>query len=171
MKLNSLLIVNALVFAPAAFADGDSSSDAAAGFVQNLDASEGLMVVVPINDKDEELVSAAETRIVKEGFSIEGDFATAFNAAEPVDTDAAVTDVDVNSDSATSGWYYGNTTYRNHRYYRSTNVWCPTYYYRTYTPSYYHRGYRYSYHRPVYRTYPGRGQHHGYRYYYYGRGW
>ena len=169
MKLSSILIANALVFAPVAFADGDSSSDAAAGFVQTLDASEGLMVLVPVNDKGEELVSAAETRIVKEGFSIDGDFQTAFTESEVVNTDAGVTDVDVNADSATSGWYYGSS-YRNHRYYRTNNVWCPTYY-NSYSPSYYYQGYRYSYQRPVYRSYPGRGQYYGYRYYYYGRGW
>ena len=93
MKLSSFLIASAIVFAPAAFADGDSSSDAAAGFVQTLDASEGLMVLVPVNDKDEELVSAAETRIVREGFSIDSDFETAFSESLPVDTDAAVTDI------------------------------------------------------------------------------
>ena len=169
MKLSSLLIANALVFAPAAFADGDSSSDAGAGFVQALDASEGLMVLVPVNDKGEELVSAAETRLIKKGFSIDGDFATSFVQSELVNTDAGVTDVDVNADSATTGWYYGSS-YRNHQYYRTTNVWCPTYY-QSYTPNYYHQGYRYSYQRPVYRNYPGHGQYHGYRYYYYSRGW
>jgi hypothetical protein len=169
MKLSLILIANALVFTPAAFAEGDSSSDAAAGFIQTLDASEGLMVLVPVNDQGDELVSAAETRIVKEGFSLSGDFATSFNEAEDVNTDAGLSDLDVNADSATSGWYYGNS-YGNHRYNRTNNVWC-TNYYNSYSPSYYYRGYRYGYQHPVYRSFPGRDGYHNYRYYYYQRAW
>jgi hypothetical protein len=173
MILRGLLLATALVAHPA-FADGDSSSDAADGFVQSLSETEGLIVQVPVNAAGEELVAEAVTRIAKTPLTSTSDFATAFNASATVDTDRAVSDLDVSSDSSTSGWYYGGSTYSRHTYYRTTRTWCSDYY-RTYRPTYYSRGYSYSYRQPVYRTYVGHrshyGQYYGTRYYYYGRGW
>lgn len=172
MILKGLLLATALIAHPA-FADGDSSSDAADGFVQSLSETEGLIIQVPVNAAGEELVAEAQSRLTKSSLNTTSDFATAFDAAAPVDTDTAVSDTDVTADSSTSGWYYSGSSYSRHAYYRSSRTWCPDYY-RTYRPTYYSRGYSYSYHRPVYRTYIGHRSHSGYygvRYYYYGRGW
>lgn len=174
MKLRGLLLATTMVIAPGAFADGDSSSDAGAAF-QAVSGSEGMIVMVPVNANGDELVAEAETRLVTQ-FNDQADFATSFAAATPVNTDVAVSDFDISGDSATSGWYYGGSSYRTHQQCRSSYQYYPSYY-RTYTPTYYHQGTRYQYYRPVQRTYVGRhhqnhrGSYYGYRYYHYQRSW
>jgi len=173
-KVRNALFASALVLGPPAFADGDSSSDARDGFVETLKETDGLIIKVPINEKGEELVSAAETIIHRGGdLTSESDYATAFASGEPVDIDAAVTELDVASDSATSGWYYGRAHYNNYRYYQTPGYYS-TNFYRTYYPSYYSYGTYYRYARPTYRTYYGNRSiygNYGHRYYYYGRRW
>lgn len=175
MKIRGLLLATTMLIAPGAFADGDSSSDAGAAF-QAVSSSEGMIVMVPINAAGDELVAEAETRLVTEAVNSATDFATSFEAATTVNTDIAVTDFDVNGDSATSGWYYGGDSYRSYQHCRTSNQYYPNYYHN-YTPSYYHHGNQYNYYRPVHQTYYGHhypqhhGNHYGYRYYHYQRSW
>ena len=172
--IRNVLIASAFLAGPVALADGDSSSDAGDGFVNTLKETDGLIVRVPINEKGEELVSGAETAMHRGGRLNSGsDYATAFNSGEIVDVDAAVTETDVTSDSATSGWYYGPRHYGAYRYYGIPGYYS-TNYYSTYYPSYYNYGSYYPYMHPTWRTYYGSRSPYGYyghRYYYYGRRW
>ena len=118
MKIRGLLLATTMFIAPGAFADGDSSSDAGAAF-EAVSSSEGMIVMVPVNAAGDELVAEAETRLVSEAVNTATDFATSFAAATTVNTDNAVSDFDVNGDSATSGWYYGGNGYNSH--YQSRN--------------------------------------------------
>ena len=173
-KMRTVLVASALLLGPVAFADGDSSSDARDGFVETLKETDGLIIKVPINEKGEELVSEAETAMHRGGgLTSESDYATSFTAGEPIEVDAAVTETDVASDSATSGWYYGGSHYSAYRHCRTPGYYSINYY-NTYYPSYYSYGNYYRYSRPSYRTYYGSHNPYGYyghRYYYYGRRW
>jgi hypothetical protein len=172
--LSSILLTTGLMLSPVAFADGDSSSDVQHGFITTLQASEGLIIKVPINEAGEELVSEAETRITTEAVGSESDYATAFDSGTAVNLDEAVTEFDVAADSATYGWYYGRSHYRDYSHYRTPGYWSSSYY-RSYYPSYYSYGSYYPYYRPTFRTYYGSYGHHyrhyGHRYYHYGRRW
>lgn len=175
MKAQGTFLAIALLLAPPAFADGDSSSDARNGFISTLQQSEGLMVKVPVNQAGEELVSEAETRIYTgEAIVSESDFAKAFDRSTAVDSTEIVTEDQVANDSSTAGWYYGPRHYSHYRYYGTPGYWSRGYY-TGYYPSYYYYGSYYPYSSPYWRTYYGPGYgyypYYGYRYYYYGRYW
>jgi hypothetical protein len=173
-KMHKALVASVLLLSPVAFADGDSSSDARDGFVATLKETDGLIINVPINEKGEELVSEAKTIMHRGGgLTPVSDYATAFTAGESVDVNAAVTETDIASDSATSGWYYGRANYSAYRHYSGPGYYSRNYY-NTYYPSYYSYGNYYGYSRPSCRTYYGTYSPYGYygqRYYYYGRRW
>jgi hypothetical protein len=170
VKLAGLALVATL--AAPAFAQGDSSADADAGFHNQVAASTAVILRVPINAKGEELSDKAEMRLYNGApVSTSGDFATAFEtstslAGQPVLTTGA------DGDSSTS-YGYGWSGYGN-----GYGGWCSQYYYSSYTPSYTYGSSSWGYSRPYYNDYYGYGYNrpgcYGYndwRYYYYPRHW
>lgn len=178
MKLRStltLIAVTALLVVPRAYAEPDASSDAPNGFVQSLESSAGLIIKVPINEKGEELVSKAESRL-HTGAPVKSnsDFRSAFEKGTSIDHSATVTEQDIARDSATNGWYYNPSSYRYYGYYNRPGYWSSNYYSNYYYPNYYYGRRYYSYTQPYWRTYYNRysyNPYYGYRYYYYGRYW
>jgi hypothetical protein len=175
--IRGILLASMLMTSPAAFAD-DSSSDARDGFLGTLQSSEGLLIRVPVNASGEELVSAAETRVYSgDAITSTSDYAAAFESAAEDSAVGVVTATDLQADSSTSGWYYGDSHYRSYSHYSMPGRWSQGYY-RSYTPSYYSYGGYYPYYQPSWRTYTsyrypqyGHYGHHGQRFYHYGRRW
>ena len=131
----------------------DSSADAAAGFVDKVEKSKGVILRVPMNEKGEVNVGKAEMRLHVNGSKIDKaqDLVNAWKASDTIANQPSVNNGET-IDSSTHGWWRYN-------YYR--NYWAPSYYYFSYIPTYYYFGsaYRYNYGY----TYP----YYGYRYYYY----
>ncbi len=168
--IKSALLGLSLAAAVPAFADGDSSADAAPGF-RDVSESTGVVIRVPINERGEELATAAEMRIHKGASSTSADLKSVFDAATAIPADAVNVDSSTSSDSSThnNGWnnWYGSS-------YGSNNGWQSSYYYNFYTPSYNYYGTYYSYNRPYYNNYYTNYNHsdyYGYRYYYYYHWW
>jgi hypothetical protein len=169
VALQTLMLGFGLALSVPAFAQGDSSADAA-GFARTVEGSDAVIVRVPIDAQGRELSSAAELRVytgADMSTSADG-LAAAFDRA--VDA-SAQPQVDIDADSSTSwgsscnygwnrysygsGWNYGS-------YYSS---YTPTYYYG-YNTSYYNSySYNYSCYYDSYRPTSS------YRYYYYNRCW
>jgi hypothetical protein len=171
-QLARLLLGTALVVAPnAAWADDDSSADASGGYTEYVKQSEAVVIKVPINERGEELVEAAEMRTYAGDAVTSSDnvkIKAAFEVGETIEGTPQLSDGDISRDSSTWGWrgWHGRHGYNygyNYGYYNN--------YYYNYSPSYYGGGGYYNYGSPYYYdnyNYGG-GSYYGYRYYYYPR--
>ena len=169
--LKSAVLGLGLIAAAPAFADGDSSADAAPGF-RDASTSAGVIIRVPIDEQGRELTDAAEMR-VHGGADLDNqsvDLKAAFETATVIPSDAVAHDTSTShnggggNNSCNYGWnsWYGNSG------------WQPSYYYSTYTPTYNYYGNSYSYNQPSYYNYYTNYDscnYYGYRYYYYHHGW
>jgi hypothetical protein len=147
-----------------AFASGDSSADAASGF-RDVKESTGVVLRVPINERGEELASAAEMRVHKGEASTSADLKTVFEAATIIPAVAVNRDSSTSADSSTHGWGWNNWY---------GNGWQSSNYYYSYTPSYNYYGSYYSYNQPYSYNYYSNysdSNYYGYRYYYYNHCW
>lgn len=149
--------------------DGDSSADASAGFHTSVEASQAVMIRVPVNANGEEDTTAAAIRVYT-GPQVTGtpsDFATAWNSAVDGTSQPVVNTAGDSSTSMFNGGYYG--WYNPYRY----NGWYSNYY-SNYYPQYYYSGSYYNYGYPYYSNYSnnwyyGNGYNYYYRYYWYPR--
>lgn len=147
------------------FGDGDSSSDAP-GWAQRVQASQGVVVRVPVNDRGEELTSAATARLSDSTSSqtAGAGIKAAYENGTDLSNAGRLSDTSTNTsrDSSTWGWYSWNYDYgwRNNYYYDSYRP------YYTYGGNYWYYGnpYSYSYYYPS-------DYYWGYNYYYYPRYW
>jgi hypothetical protein len=170
--MKTMLLGFGLALTAPAFAQGDSSADAA-GFAQAVAGSDAVIIRVPLDAQGRELSSAAELRVSSGAdMSTSSDLQAAFDAG--VDA-SSQPQLDIDADSSTSwsnscnyGWNrysYGSGWNSSYNYYSS---YTPTYYYG-YNTSYYNSySYSYSSYRDYYRP---SGNYYGYRYYYYDRCW
>jgi len=155
--LSSLTLALVLPLGGAAMADDNGDSSADTSFVDEVEASQGMMIMVPINEQGEENTDAAEVRLDTSdvGVASAADISTAWESGLDV-TAAPTVDGDINSDSSTG--------FRS----RQCRGWQPAYTYRSYQPTYRYYSYTYVYVRPIYTTIRyGRSN---YRCYYYNRG-
>jgi hypothetical protein len=147
MKVLLLTVSTACLVTHHANAQQDSSSDAPGGFGQVVERAAGVMIRVPINERGEELASAAEIRVY-EGNGDRGaptDLKAAWRAA--VDgAQAPVVSASTSVDSSTCGWgsHWGS------------NGWQPVNYFATYRPNFYYNGYNYVYGSPYDHSYYGK---------------
>jgi hypothetical protein len=172
MKANlKLLSVAALLsFGGVAFAQDDSSADAAAGYAPVVAESQAVVLRVPVDANGIENAAGAELRVSAEAIDSATAAVDAFQAGTPV---AKETLFDANSDSSTSRYGYGGynsygcgwNTYSNYGYgssYGGYSNYRPTYTYNysnswsySYSNSYssYSYGNRYNYYTytPSYR--------------------
>lgn len=141
--------------------DGDSSADARGGFTRQAEQSNGVIIRVPINEKNEELTSAAEMRVYSgEAPTSVDTMVAAFQGSTPLTEAPTVTQQDINRDSSTWGW--NRWSYRG---------WGTPYYYYYYRPFYYSGFSYYRYTTPYYYNWYSGYPYYGYRYYYYNRWW
>jgi hypothetical protein len=160
MLVTRLILATAtLSFGSLALADDNGDSSADTSFVSEVEASQGMMIMVPVNEAGEENTDAAQVRLdtSSEGVSSEADISTAWNEGLDVTDAAQVSDADIDSDSSTG--------FRH----RQNRGWQPAYHYRSYQPSYRYYGHSYVYVRPIYVTV--RISRVNYRCYYYSRGY
>ncbi len=162
----------ALALAPAALASNVGGNQGAQGtqesqqYTQGVQASDAVMIKVPIKENGEENTVLAEMRLITNtGRDAPADYAEAFNAGQAILKDRIVQDQTV--DGSKSWWYGWNNWYGTNWYYNYYNTYSPYYsYYYGYGYPYY---YNYSY--PSYYDYYGSSYYpyYGYRYYWYAR--
>jgi hypothetical protein len=144
-----------------ALADGDSSADAS-GWTQRVQASQGVVVRVPVNDRGEELTSAATARLSDSTSTNGPAIKAAYEHGTDLSTVARFSDTSTSRDSSTWGWYSWNYDYG----------WRSNYYYDSYRPYYTYGGNYWSYGNPYsYSYYYPSSYYWGYNYYYYPRYW
>lgn len=164
MKLNMILtgltlsLPLVLPLGSALIADDNGDSSADTSFVDAVEASQGMMIMVPINEQGQENTDAAAVRLDTRNVGVfsAADISTAWESGLDVTAAPTVAD-DINNDSSTG--------FRH----RQPRGWQPAYTYRAYQPSYRYYSYTYVYVRPIYTTVRyGRTN---YRCYYYHRGY
>jgi len=139
------------MFAGPVAAQTDSSADAGPGFVAKVEAANGVILRVPINQLGQENTSQAEMRLHLDDIEVTSvaTAETVWERATSIEAQPIVTDSDI-EDGSTYGWWG----------YRRSN-WSNAYYYNTYRPRYFYYGTYYNYSQPYYYN------NWNYRYYYY----